>query len=82
MTNFRYVYILVDCATRTHFYVGQTSDLKTRLSAHNSGQCPHTSKYMPWNLQTAIAFEKEEKATAFEAYLKTHSGRAFATKHF
>lgn len=82
MTNFHYVYILNDCATRTHFYVGQTSDLTARLAAHNSGQCPHTSKYKPWNVQTAVAFDNEEKALAFEAYLKTHSGRAFATKHF
>jgi len=82
MTNFHYVYILVDCVTRTHFYVGQTQDLKARLAAHNSGQCPHTSKYKPWKLRTAIAFDCAEKATAFEAYLKTHSGLAFATKHF
>ena len=82
MTNFQYVYILVDCATGTHFYVGQTHDLKARLAAHNSGQCSHTSKYKPWKLQTAIAFDAEEKALAFEAYLKTHSGRAFATKRF
>jgi predicted GIY-YIG superfamily endonuclease len=82
MTNFYYVYILIDCASSTHFYVGQTHDLKARLTAHNSGQCPHTSKYKPWKLKTAIAFDVEEKASAFEAYLKTHSGRAFATKHF
>ena len=82
MTNFHYVYILVDCLKNSHYYVGKTRDLKARLAGHNSGQCPHTSKYKPWKLKTAIAFEKEEKATAFEAYLKTHSGRAFATKHF
>jgi predicted GIY-YIG superfamily endonuclease len=82
MKNFHYVYILVDCATGTHFYVGRTHDLKARLAAHNSGQCPHTSKYNPRELQTAIAFDTEAKASAFEAYLKTHSGRAFTTKHF
>jgi predicted GIY-YIG superfamily endonuclease len=82
MKNFHYVYILVDCATGTHFYVGRTHDLKARLAAHNSGQGPHTSKYMPWKLQTAIALDAEERASAFEAYLKTHSVRAFATKHF
>jgi len=36
MTNFHYVYILIDAATRTHFYVGQTHE-KARLAAHNSG---------------------------------------------
>jgi len=40
------------------------------------------SKYRPWILETAIAFRSKDKAYAFEAYLKSHSGRAFATKHF
>ena len=29
-----------------------------------------------------FAFETKEKATAFEAYLKTGSGHAFAKRHF
>jgi predicted GIY-YIG superfamily endonuclease len=82
MTDFHYVYILVDCATHTHFYVGQTRDLKARLIAHNNGQCPHTNKHKPWKIKTSVAFETEEKAMAFESYLKTHSGRTFARKHF
>ena len=82
MTNFHYVYILVDCTTNTHYYVGKTHDLKARLAGHNNGQCPHTSKYMPWKIKNAIAFDVEEKATAFETFLKTHSGRVFTKKHF
>lgn len=49
---------------------------------HNNGEVPHTSKYKPWNLQTIVAFTEKEKALAFEKYLKSHSGRAFAKKHF
>jgi hypothetical protein len=30
----------------------------------------------------ALAFRAREQAAEFERYLKTHSGRAFAAKHF
>ena len=82
MSNFHYVYILVDEATGTHFYIGCTEDLKSRLEKHNKGDVPHTSKYKPWRIKNAIAFTDREKACAFEAYLKTHCGRAFIKRHF
>jgi predicted GIY-YIG superfamily endonuclease len=76
----RYVYLLesIDCAGET--YVGLTDDLRDRLSAHNAGQSPHTAKFKPWRLVTYIAFSDPEKAVAFERYMKTASGRAFARK--
>jgi predicted GIY-YIG superfamily endonuclease len=49
---------------------------------HNNGEVPHTSKNKPWKIQTAISFNDKTKALAFEKYLKSHSGRAFAKKHF
>ena len=79
---FFYVYILTDVATQTHHYIGYTTDLKERLARHNRGAVPHTAPLKPWKIQTAIAFDCEEKARAFETYLKSHSGRAFAEKHF
>ncbi|MGB2938555.1 MAG: GIY-YIG nuclease family protein, partial [Phycisphaerae bacterium] len=42
----------------------------------------HTSKFRPWQIETAVAFRSKGKAVAFEQYLKSHSGRAFAKKHF
>jgi len=75
----KYVYILVSQEDE-HFYVGVTDDLKARLKKHNAGEVPHTSKYRPWKLKTYIAFSDEQKAFAFEKYLKSHSGRAFAQK--
>jgi predicted GIY-YIG superfamily endonuclease len=54
--------------------------LKKRLTAHNAGQSPHTSKFKPWRLVTYIAFSDESKAAAFERYLKSGSGQAFAKK--
>ena len=74
MSNFHYVYILVDEATGTHFYIGCTEDLKSRLEKHNKGDVPHTAKFRPWRIKNAIAFDDREKAYAFEAYLKTHCG--------
>ena len=82
MQKFYYVYILVDITTETHHYTGVTEDLQARLAKHNAGEVPHTSKFKPWRIQTAIAFDGKEKAYAFEAYLKTHSGRSFAKCHF
>ena len=82
MSNFHYVYILVDEATGTHFYIGCTEDLKSRPEKHNKGDVPHTAKFRPWKVETYIAFESEEKSIAFEHYLKSGSGHAFAKRHF
>jgi putative endonuclease len=77
----KYVYIL-ESLDSEHFYVGVTDDLRTRLAKHNAGEVPHTSKYGPWRMRTYIAFNDEQRAIAFEKYLKSGSGRAFAKKHF
>ena len=82
MTKFYYVYLLVDIATETHRYTGVTADLKSRLAKHNAGEVPHTSKFKPCKVEAYFAFETKEKAAAFEAYLKTGSGHAFAKRHF
>jgi predicted GIY-YIG superfamily endonuclease len=77
-----YTYILRSISQPEQRYIGSTSDLKSRLIKHNSGEVPHTSKFKLWRIQTAIAFDSKEKAIAFEAYLKTGSGRSFANRHF
>ena len=79
-TGFFYVYILRSEACPPHFYAGFTEDLDGRLAHHNSGGDPHTAKYRPWRIKTAIAFTDREHALAFERYLKSPSGRAFAKK--
>ena len=77
---FHYVYILQSLSAADAFYVGQTEDLFSRLTKHNGGDVPHTSKHRPWRIKTAIAFADGNRALAFEKYLKTASGRAFAKK--
>ena len=80
MKGFCYVYILESAANSERFYVGLTDDLHARLAKHNSGGVPHTAKFKPWRIKTAIAFANRERAAAFEIYLKTASGRAFSKK--
>jgi predicted GIY-YIG superfamily endonuclease len=74
-----YVYILRS-EDGEHFYVGATEDLRGRLKLHNSGSVHHTAKHRPWRLKTYVAFSDVDQAWAFERYLKTASGRAFAMK--
>jgi len=78
--DFFYVYILQSELQTEHFYVGFTEDLQDRLKMHNTGHVPHTIKFRPWRIKTAIAFTCREQASQFERYLKTASGRAFAKK--
>lgn len=78
---FHYVYILVHTeADQDRFYTGLTDNLRRRLAQHNAGEVAHTAKYHPWRVKTAVAFRDRARAAAFEAYLKTASGRAFASK--
>jgi len=78
----KYVYLLQSIRHPKQRYMGLTSDVDARLAAHNDGQSPHTSRYRPWKLCVAVAFGDDEKAAAFEGYLKTGSGWAFAKRHF
>jgi putative endonuclease len=74
----KHVYILQSLADAERFYTGITEDLEARLSKHNSGDVTHTAKYRPWRVKTYVAFTDESRAFAFEKYLKSGSGRAFA----
>ena len=75
-----YVYILQSVKDPERFYVGVAADLRARLKRHNAGEVSHTSRYVPWTIKTYIAFSEEKQAFAFERYLKSASGRAFAKK--
>ena len=50
------------------------SNLRQRLEYHNTGRCPHTSKFTPWRVETYIAFSERSTAVAFEKHLKTGAG--------
>ena len=74
----KYVYILQSLMDCEQFYTGITDDLDARLLKHNSGAVTHTSKYRPRRIKTYVAYTDEARASAFEKYLKSGSGRAFA----
>ena len=73
-----YVYILQSDADERRFYTGLTDDLRKRLQSHNAGRVVHTAKWKPWHLKTYVAFQSRTRASDFEQYLKSASGRAFA----
>ena len=76
-----YVYLLRSESHPDQRYVGLTPDLKSRLVDHNTGKARHTSKFVPWCLIAYFAFRSKDAAVAFEKYLKSGSGRAFAERH-
>jgi len=80
--SMHYVYIIRSIQVPSERYIGVTHDVEQRLAKHNSGGSPHTAKFIPWNLETTVGFSDKAKAHAFERYLKTGSGFAFAKKHF
>ncbi len=79
--EFLHVYLLVSESNPARHYVGLADDLKDRLRRHNPGDVSHTAKHRPWKLQVAVAFQDRSKASQFETYLKSHSGRSFAKRH-
>lgn len=82
----QHVYVLQSLQFPDKHYTGCTNNIEERLLRHNSGksasQSHHTSTYGPWKLVVQISFDDTAKAFAFEKYLKSGSGRAFAKKHF
>ena len=76
------VYIMRSESESNRFYTGITSNLPARLAAHNRGDSTHTATARPWRVAVAIEFADASRASAFEEYLKTGSGRAFANRHF
>jgi predicted GIY-YIG superfamily endonuclease len=77
----RFVYILKSEKHRDRYYTGLTSDVASRLLDHNAGNCKHTPSGRPWQEVVSIHFSEEPKAIAFERYLKSGSGCAFAERH-
>ena len=77
-----FVYVLQSVVDTERYYSGLTTDVTTRVAVHNSGGSQHTAGLRPWRLVVALEFATEASAVAFEKYLKTGSGRAFAKRHF
>ncbi|MEI6342350.1 MAG: GIY-YIG nuclease family protein [Verrucomicrobiota bacterium] len=81
-TGWSCVYVLQSVVRPDRFYVGLTDDLAGRLARHNRGEVPSTRAGAPWEMRNAFGFRDRARAAAFERYLKSGSGRAFARRHF
>jgi predicted GIY-YIG superfamily endonuclease len=77
----RFVYVLKNHEIPPRYYTGVTPNLPRRYAEHNAGSCTHTAKYRPWSIDVVIEFADERRAVAFERYLKSGSGVAFAHRH-
>jgi len=77
-----YVYLIESTSAARQRYIGCTDDLRQRIAVHNSGKNISTSGSRPWRLRTYLAFSDKLQALAFERYLKSGSGHAFANKRF
>jgi len=77
----RFVYVLKNQEVPPRYYTGLTSDVPRRHAEHNAGGSPHTAKHRPWLIDMVIEFADERRAVAFERYLKSGSGVAFAHRH-
>ncbi len=77
-----YTYVLESTRKPDVYYRGSSSDLTARLTDHNAGRCRATRALRPWRLTFYAAFETADLAQAFEKYLKSGSGHAFAKRHF
>ena len=75
------VYVLRGRSDATRYYTGFTSNWRARLEAHNAGHCAHTANGRPWDIDVLVQFTDERRALAFEKYLKSGSGVAFAKRH-
>ena len=78
----RFVYVLKNSSHPPRYYTGLTSNLRARLVEHNEGKCIATASSRPWQLDVVLKFADERRAIAFERYLKSGSGNAFAIRHF
>jgi len=69
-----YVYILYS-KNLNKKYIGSTTNLRVRISEHNSGKSNFSSKGMPWKLIYYEAFLNKTDALREEKFLKTGKGR-------
>jgi len=78
--SFTYVYLLQSTSDPSKLYKGMTDQLDRRLNEHNWGQVASTAEFRPWEIICFIGFRDRSRAVAFERYLKSGSGHAFANK--
>jgi putative endonuclease len=79
MRNVFYVYVL-HSVKDNGLYIGYSTDLRKRLTAHGSGDAFATSYRGPWKLIYYEAYIQEADALGREKYLKSGSGKKIPEK--
>ena len=69
INNMFYIYVLKG-SSNPSYYVGYTSDLKTRIENHNAGNNTSTRRGRPWRLIYYEAFSAKNLAQRREQILK------------
>ena len=75
-----YVYVLQSDRESDQIYFGQTSDLRRRLSEHNSGKDTYTKIYAPWKVVYYEAYSSRKLVMARERQLKAYGQARTALK--
>jgi len=73
--KFFYVYVLRSLSKKDYIYVGFTTDLKRRLTEHNSGSEFSTKPHIPYDLIFYEAYLNVKDAKRREEYFKTTKGK-------
>ena len=68
-----WVYILFSSKLKK-FYIGQTSDLKKRLTQHNNGLGRYTKAGIPWVLVYKEFYKSRNEALVREKLIKSYKG--------
>jgi len=74
-----YTYLLESLIDKT-WYIGYTSDLRSRFIGHNKGKNIATNGKKPWKLIYYEAYIDRIDAKKRERFLKSGSGRKFLKK--
>ena len=74
-----YVYIIRSIEFPDQEYIGATEDLKRRFPSTTPASPAHV-EIQTVGADLVLRFPDKKKALAFEKYLKSDSGRAFAKK--
>ena len=69
-----FVYIL-QSSVDGRFYIGQTQNIKNRLTKHNMGHSKSTKPYAPWNIVWFTPVDSRSKAVKLERKLKNLKSR-------
>jgi putative endonuclease len=71
-----YTYILFS-EKLNRYYIGQSHDVESRLSEHNSGKGIYTGKTQDWVLVFSQQFDTRAEAMHFETKIKNRGAKRF-----